>query len=269
MLSEFDPCLFIRKSVIAVVYVDDVLFYSKHSNKIDGLIHDLQPAGIYIRREGTAEGFLGVYITRSTTLVGHQITLCQPGLAKRVVEAVGLCSSNFTAISTPAETSPLLNDAEGAPVSGAFNYAVVVGMLLYLSGHSRPDIAFTVHQCARYTFCPTCRHEMVLICISRYLKGTINKGLIMKPSSTPQVDCYSDADFAGLYGHEHPQDPHCACSRMGYVILAFGCPVLWRSCLQTEIALSTLEAEYLLCAWHAKISSLFWIWFMNWVSSSL
>eukprot|EP00804_Cyclotella_cryptica_P017036 CCRYP_003274-RA/>CCRYP_003274-RA protein AED:0.34 eAED:0.33 QI:0/0/0/1/0/0/2/0/192 len=30
----------------------------------------------------------------------------------------------------------------------------------------------------------------------------------------------------------------------GYVILAFGCPVLWRSPLQAEIALSTMEAEY-------------------------
>ena len=58
------------------------------------------------------------------------------------------------------------------------------------------------------------------------------------------MDCYPDADFAGLYGHENSLDPHCAHSRTGYVILAFGCPVLWRSRLQTEIALSTMEAEY-------------------------
>jgi hypothetical protein len=117
-------------------------------------------------------------------------------------------------------------------------------MLLYLSGHSRPDIAFAVHQCARYTFCPTRRHELALIRIGRYLKGTVDRGLTMTPSSDPCVDCYPDADFAGLYGHEDSQDPHCARSRTGYVILAFGCPVLWRSRLQTEIALSTMEAEY-------------------------
>eukprot|EP00804_Cyclotella_cryptica_P027579 CCRYP_007520-RA/>CCRYP_007520-RA protein AED:0.02 eAED:0.02 QI:0/-1/0/1/-1/0/1/0/173 len=58
------------------------------------------------------------------------------------------------------------------------------------------------------------------------------------------MDCYPDADFTGLYGHEDAQDPHCARSRTGYIILAFGCPVLWRSRLQTEIALSTMEAEY-------------------------
>jgi hypothetical protein len=72
----------------------------------------------------------------------------------------------------------------------------------------------------------------------------MDKGLIMSPSDKPCVDCYPDADFAGLYGYEDVQDPHCARSRTGYVILAFGCPVLWSSRLQTELALSTMEAEY-------------------------
>ena len=67
----------------------------------------------------------------------------------------------------------------------------------------------------------------------------------MSPSNTPCIDCYPNADFAGLYGHEDVQDPHCVRSRTGFVILAFGCPVLWKSSLQTEIALSTMEAEYI------------------------
>lgn len=90
----------------------------------------------------------------------------------------------------------------------------------------------------------TRHHELVLIRIGRYLKGTMSKGLIMTPTDMPQVDCFPDAGFAGLYRHQDSQDPHCACSRTGYVILAFGCPIVWRSNLQTEIALSTMEAEY-------------------------
>ena len=101
-------------------------------------------------------------------------------------------------IGTPAETSPLPKDAAGTPASGSFNYAVAVGMLLYLSGHSRPNIAFAVHQCARYTFHPTCCHELAIVFIWRYLKGTMDKGPIMTPSSSPCVDCYPDADFVGL-----------------------------------------------------------------------
>lgn len=242
--SENDPCLFIGRNITVIVYVDDLLLFAQDKQFIDKLIGNLQGAGIQIRVEGDAEGFLGVDIKREDTGIGPRITLTQEGLAKRIVEALGLCSSFSTAISTPAEASPLPKDASGDPASGSFNYAAVIGMMLYLSGHSRPDIAFAVHQCARYTFAPTRRHEAALVRIGRYLKGTMHRGLIMSPCNDPRLDCFPDADFAGLYGHEDSQDPHCARSRTGYVILAFNCPVLWRSRLQTEIALSTMEAEY-------------------------
>eukprot|EP00804_Cyclotella_cryptica_P012343 CCRYP_018206-RA/>CCRYP_018206-RA protein AED:0.26 eAED:0.34 QI:0/0/0/1/0/0/3/0/238 len=132
-------------------------------------------------------------------------------------------------IGNPAKTSPLPKDAAGNLASGSFNYAAAIGMLLYLSGHSSPDIAFVVHQCAWYTFHPTRRHKLAFIHIGWYLKRTMDKGLIMSPSSQPRVDCYPDTDFAGLYGHEDSLDPHCTHSRTVYVILAFGCPVIWRS----------------------------------------
>ena len=116
-------------------------------------------------------------------------------------------------------------------------------MLLYLSGHSRPDIAFAVHQCARYTFAPTKKHETALIRIGRYLNGTQDKGLILTPSEGLTLDCYPDADFAGLWGHENADDSHCVRSRTGYVITLSDCPILWSSKMQTSIASSTMESE--------------------------
>ncbi|MGH7954943.1 MAG: Ty1/Copia family ribonuclease HI, partial [Gloeomargaritales cyanobacterium] len=59
------------------------------------------------------------------------------------------------------------------------------------------------------------------------------------------LDCYVDADFAGLWKHEDPQDPVSVRSRTGYTLVFGGCPLLWVSKLQTEIALSTTEAEYI------------------------
>ena len=76
----------------------------------------------------------------------------------------------------------------------------VVGMLLYLSGHTRPDIAFAVHQCAQYTFNPTRKHEVALIRIGRYLKGTMDKGLIMTPTDDPRVDCWVGGSSIGAQG---------------------------------------------------------------------
>ena len=66
----------------------------------------------------------------------------------------------------------------------------------------------------------------------------------MNPSSDLcKVDCYPDADFAGMYGHEKPTDPTCAKSRTGFMITFANCPVLCVSKLQTKMALSTMEAE--------------------------
>jgi len=70
---------------------------------------------------------------------------------------------------------------------------------------------------------------MALKRISRYLKGTCTKGLIMRPSKTLQVDCYVDSDFAGLWLYENPQDPTCVRSRTGFLIMIGDCPAVWSS----------------------------------------
>ncbi len=72
-------------------------------------------------------------------------------------------------------------------------------------------------------------------------------GLILKPyalDSTFKTDIYVDADFAGGWGHEDPDDPVCVKSRTGFIIETMGCPVQWSSKLQSTIATSTMEAEY-------------------------
>ena len=54
-----------------------------------------------------------------------------------------------------------------------------------------------------------------------------------------------DADFGGLFSVEDKQDPISVKSRTGYVILYCGAPLLWVSKMQTQIALSTIKAEYI------------------------
>ena len=66
----------------------------------------------------------------------------------------------------------------------------------------------------------------------------------MKPDRNLRIDLYVDADFAGLWGSEPPDSPVSVKSRSGWVAMIGACPVLWASKLQTEIALSTMQAEY-------------------------
>ena len=93
-------------------------------------------------------------------------------------------------------------------------------------------------------FSPKHLHELALKRIGRYLKQTADRGMVMNPSSDVcKIDAYPDADFAGMYGHEDHTDPACAKSRTGFIITFAECPVFWQSKLQTETALSTMEAE--------------------------
>ena len=59
------------------------------------------------------------------------------------------------------------------------------------------------------------------------------------------MDCYVDADFAGFHDRDPDYSALSPKSRTGYIIMLLGgCPILWKSQLQTEISLSTLESEY-------------------------
>ncbi|CAJ1969892.1 unnamed protein product [Cylindrotheca closterium] len=80
--------------------------------------------------------------------------------------------------------------------------------------------------------------------IGQYLKSSVNEGLILRPTDSFDIECHVDADFAGLYSVEDVMDPTCVKSRTGYVISVCGCPVVWVSRLQTDIATATMEAEY-------------------------
>ncbi|KAL7488902.1 hypothetical protein ACHAW6_014494 [Cyclotella cf. meneghiniana] len=145
--SNFDPCLFIDQKVIVITYVNYLLLYAFNDSDIDDLIARLKADDIWIFWVGTSESFLGVLVeyTYGSTSTNRTITLTQEGLAKWIVESHGSCTSYSTKLDTPAETSTLPKDIGGKPALVPFNYATMVGMLLYLASHSCPDIAFAVY----------------------------------------------------------------------------------------------------------------------------
>ena len=238
--QSVDPCLFISPKCICLVYVDDTLFFAPKPEYIDEAIEKLRATGMVLEREDSVAGFLGVHVDRDETN-GH-IKLTQKGLIKRIIQAALVEDQPIK--HTPAKTSPLVSDKDGEPAEGTFNYASVIGMLLYLSGHSRPDITFAVSQCARFIHGTRKSHERAIQQIARYLKGTQDEGLILKPTPEFNIDCYVDADVAGLYPLEEITDPTCVKSRAGWVVCICNCPVMWASKLMPELCLSTMEAEY-------------------------
>ncbi|XP_028100174.1 uncharacterized protein LOC114299596 [Camellia sinensis] len=93
--------------------------------------------------------------------------------------------------------------------------------LVYLTV-TRPAIAYVVHIVSQFMAVPRSPHYDALVCILRYLKGTLFHGLHYSPHSSLQLHAFSGADWAG--------DPSDRRSTTGKK--------------QTLVALSSTEAEY-------------------------
>ena len=152
--------------------------------------------------------------------------------------------SNASERDTPASPEPLGSDKDEEAFDEEWSYPAAVGMLLYIASNTRPDIQFATHQVARFSHCPKKSHGQAVKRIIRYLIATRDKRICFQPDLSEGLNCYVDADVAGLFGHEDDQDPVSVKSRTGFVLTLFGCPVIFQSKLQKEVTLSSTAAEY-------------------------
>jgi hypothetical protein len=97
----------------------------------------------------------------------------------------------------------------------------------------------------RYSHNPKPSHDKAIKQITRYLQGTKDKGMMFSPSNDYMVNCFIDADFAGLWGAEYDQDSVSVKSHTRYILIFMDCPLLWASKIQTQIALSNMKAKYI------------------------
>jgi hypothetical protein len=237
--STIDPCLFIRDDCIIVLYTDDCLCFSPKDDVVPQLIEDLRRDGFLLKDEGAINDFLGVNIKRHD----DSIEMTQTGLIDQILSDLGLDHENTTRKYTPA-TSVLHPESDGQERKEKWNYRSVIGKMSFLAQMTRCDIAFAVHQCARFSQAPKLIHEKAVKYIGRYLLHTRDKGIILKPSLKFSLDAYVDSDFAGTWHRRFAHLRDSALSRTGFIITFCGAPIYWKSKLQTEIALSTTEAEY-------------------------
>jgi len=238
--SAIDPCLFYKLGFLIVLYVDDAGLAARNADDIDELINRLRKRGFELQREKTFSEYLGIKFEHNAQ--SGTITMTQKGLINKIIASTGMesCNPNWVLAARLA----LGTDPDGEPMTKSWSYPSIVGMLLYLATNTRPNIAFAVSQVARFNHSPRKSHATALKTIVRYLHRTRDKGMILRPIEAFRLDCYVDADFAGLYRRDPDASPTSVKSRAGFLILLANCPLIWRSQLIHEIALSTQEAEY-------------------------
>ena len=241
--SKFDDCLYYRGRCIYILYTDDSLLVGPSQSEIDDIIRDMRAADLKLTTEGGLGDFLGVKIERKSDGTVH---LTQPHLIDSILKDLRLDDGRAKPVPTPALVTKTLRNFDKEPdFDNSFGYSSVIGKLNYLEKCTRPDIAFAAHQCARFSKQPKKSHGVAVRHIGRYLLGTRDKGIILKPLSEQSFDVYVDSDFAGNFTKEESHHRDSARSRYGFIITYAGCPVYWCSKLATEIALSTTEAEYI------------------------
>ncbi len=225
-----------------LVYVDDTIILGPDEKEMKENIKLLK-GKFKLGEEGDLCDYLGIKITRKSD---GNIALTQPQLITSILQDLNLQASSAKGRTTPALSSVLLNeDHEGAPFDESFHYRSIIGKLNYLEKSTRPELAYAVHQCARFCTEPKRSHAEAVKRIGRYLLANKERGIVLQPQQET-FDCWVDASHAGKWSKMNAaSDPTTAKSRTGYVIMFAGCPLIWASKLQTEIALSSTEAEYI------------------------
>ena len=233
-----DACIYIHKtdkSIIAI-YVDDIILACLKDSTMTCLKKRITEK-FDVEDMGELHYFLGVKIEQNHE--NATIWIGQPSYIKDILNKFSM--EDCKPINTPVDVSSKLvkcisNDKQCSKEL----YQSAVGSLLYVSTRTRPDIAYAIGNLAKYCSQPSLSHWTAVKRVLRYLKGTVNLGLSYHSCEALTLNGYSDADWAGELDTRK--------STSGYIFMINNVAVSWRSKLQSCVALSTAEAEYMALA---------------------
>src|SRR3954449_13477865 len=105
---------------------------------------------------------------------------------------------------------------------------------MYLASATRPDISFAESKLSRFMSNPGSDHWHALEMVMRYLCGTMSYGIHYSGHPTV-LEGYSDSNWISDVDELY--------ATSGYVFTFGGGAVSWRSCKQTILMRSTMQAE--------------------------
>jgi hypothetical protein len=217
------------------VFVDDLLIIGPSLIDINNIKAKLSKR-FHMTDLGPCKYYLGMEVIRDRP--NRTLKLSQQGYIEKVLREFGMwdCSQKND---TPIDIHNKLRraDPEFEPTREEIKwYQKAVGSLMYAMLGTRPDIAFAVSAVSRYAARPTPQHKSAVQRIFRYLRKTVNYVLVFR-GPLAALAGYTDSDWAG--------DIDTRRSTSGYLFSIGSAVVSWSSKLQSTVALSTCEAEYI------------------------
>ncbi|GMJ14768.1 hypothetical protein HRI_005146000 [Hibiscus trionum] len=236
-----DPCAYFKRFgendfVILLLYVDDMLVAGPNKDHIEELKARLARE-FEMKDLGPANKILGMQIHRDRS--SRKIWLSQKSYLKKILSRFSMqdCKPIYTPLPINFKLSSSMSPSseEERMEMSRVPYASAVGSLMFAMICTRPDIAQAVGVVSRYMANPGREHWNAVKRILRYIKGTLNVAL-----------CYGGSDFliSGYVDSDYAGDLDKSKSTTGYVFTIVGGAVSWVSKLQSVVATSTTEAEY-------------------------
>jgi hypothetical protein len=139
------------------------------------------------------------------------------------------------ALSHPGDTNLKVASANGAPVTDASDFRSLAGALNWLT-LTRPNIAYVVQQVFLHMHSPREPHIAALKRIPRYIRGTLDLGLLPRSSITTDLVVYTDADWVGC--------PDTRRSTSSYATFFGDNLISWSSKRQNTVSRFSADAEY-------------------------
>ena len=237
-----DSCLYMKsirdrngviKFVILLIYVDDILLFANETSMLNEE-KKLIGSKFKIDDMGEVKYILGMLINRNRER--GKMTIRQPKYLEGILKRFGM--EQCKPVSTPLEPGKhFLELPDDENPTNINEYQKLIGYLTYVATATRPDLASAVGRLLKYMSRPSDEHWKGAKRILRYIKGTINYGLVFDGRSTRcSLIGYSDADWAN--------DVDTRRSTSGYVFQINGSTVSWSSKRQSCVTRSSTEAEY-------------------------
>lgn len=230
--SEEDPCLYIYKSgenrCYVIIHVDDFLFAVTSEKLIHSLAAKIGQS-FELKDCGEVKHFLGIDIYKEPD---GSYAINQETYINQMSRELKL--ENVKPHYYPLDPGYHQIDDENY-LENNHHYRKVIGMLIYVATHSRPDIAASVGILSQRVSNPRKIDLTEALRVMKYL--ITSRKLRMKLSQRVlDIAAYSDADYAG--------DRTDYKSRSGFTCFVNGGLVEWMSRKQTAFANSSTEAEY-------------------------
>jgi hypothetical protein len=209
------------------LYVDDILIFGSNHDVIEE-VKNLLSSNFKMKDLGEADVILNIKLVREGD---GGVTLLQSHYVENVLSRFG--SSDCDPAPTPYDPSMLLRK-NWRIARDQLTYSQVIGSLMYLASATRPDISYAVSKLSLFVSKPGDDHWRALERVLRYLKGTMTYDIHY--TGNPKVlECYYDANWISDVDELY--------ATSGYVFQFGGGAVSWKSCKQTILTKSTMEAE--------------------------